>query len=77
MGKGGVSAQKLNRKTGGRLGCLHERVEAARDSWWRARGQAQVRENLGDHRGIFDGRNNRQGATALRTGGEVDREPFE
>jgi hypothetical protein len=37
-----------------------------------------VRENLGHHGGLFDGREEGQGAAALRTGGEVDREdPFE
>ena len=29
---------------GGRLSCLHERVKAGRNSWWRASGQAQVCE---------------------------------
>ncbi len=35
-------------------------------------------ENLGDHRGIFDGGDDRHGAATVRTVGHVDREhPFE
>ena len=66
--KGGVgsSTEPESRK---RLGGLHECVEAGRGAWWSAGWQAQVRENFDDHRGIFDGSNNRQGAAALRTGG--------
>ncbi len=56
------------------LGCLPERVEAGRGAWWSAGRQAQVGENLDDHRGIFDSRKVGQGAGALRTGGHVDRE---
>ncbi len=74
MGKGSLSAQALNRKPGGRLGCLQERVEAGRGLWWSAGGQAQVRENLDDHGGIFDSRQERQGPAALWTGGEVEGE---
>jgi hypothetical protein len=48
MRKGSVSAQNLNRNPGG-LGRLQELVEASRGSWWRAGGQAQMRENLGNH----------------------------
>jgi len=63
---------------GGGLGRLHEPVEASRGAGWRARGQAQVRENLGNHGGIFDRREDGQGATTVGTGGHVDREhPFE
>ncbi len=69
-----VSAPKLNRNPGGRLGCRHERVEATRGSWWSASGQAQVCENFGNHGGIFNGRDEGQGAAALQTGGHVDRE---
>ena len=73
-----MSAQELNRNPGGRLGCLQERVEAAWGFWWGAGGQAQVRENLDDHGGIFNGGEKRQGTAALGTGGDVDREdPFE
>ncbi len=43
------------------LGCLQERVEAGGGSGR----QAQVRENLDDHRGIFDSREDGQRATAL------------
>jgi len=74
LGKGGVSAQELNRNSGRRLGCLHERVEASRGSWWSAGGQAQVRENLGNHGGIFKGGEDGQRAAALWTGGKVDGE---
>jgi hypothetical protein len=35
-------------------------------------------ENLGDHRGFFDGGDERQGAATVRTGGHVDfKHPFE
>ncbi len=78
MNKGRMWAQARNRNSGGRLGCLHERVEASRGAGWRARGQAQVRENLGNHGGIFDRREDGQGATALRTDGDIDgKHPFE
>ena len=53
---------------------MHEPVEASRGAGWRARGQAQVRENLGNHGGIFDGGEDGQRAAALWTGGEVDGE---
>ena len=52
---GGEHAQKerVGSKTepesGGGLGRLQERIEAGRSSWWRAGGQAQMRENLGNH----------------------------
>ncbi len=36
--------------------------------------QAQVRENLDDHCGIFESRKNRQRVAALWTGGDVDGE---
>jgi hypothetical protein len=36
--------------------------------------QAEGRENLDDHRGIFDRRKERQRPAALRAGGEVDGE---
>ena len=71
-GKGSVSAQELNRNSGGRLGCLQERVEAGWGFWWRAGGQPQVREHFADHRGIVNGGEDGQGAAALGTGGEVD-----
>ncbi len=56
------------------LGWLHERGEAGRGSWWGAGGQTQVAQNLEDHRGIFDSRQERQCPAALRAGGEVDGE---
>ena len=58
----------------GSLGCLHERVEAGRGAWWGSARQAQVRENLDDHGGIFDRREDGQWPAALWTGGEVDGE---
>ncbi len=42
------------------LGCLQELVETGRCPGWSAGGQAQVRENLDDHRGLFDGGDDRQ-----------------
>ncbi len=51
---------------------LEECVEAGWGFGWGAGRQAQVAENLDDHRGIFNGGNDRQGAAALRTDGEVD-----
>jgi hypothetical protein len=53
------------------LGCLQELVETGRCPGWSAGGQAQVRENLGKHGGLFDGRDEGQGAAALRTGSDV------
>jgi len=40
----------------GSLGCEKEVVEASWGARWRTGGQAQMRENLDDHRGIFDRR---------------------
>jgi len=56
------------------LGCQKEFVDVSRGSWWGAGRQAQVRENLGNHGGIFDSREERQYSAALWTGGEVDGE---
>lgn len=36
--------------------------------------EAKMGENLGPHRGIFDGGDDRQGAATVRTVGHVDRE---
>jgi len=37
-----------------------------------------VRENLGDHGGLFNGGEDGQRAAALRTGGDIDgKHPFE
>ena len=58
----------------GRLGCLQERVEAGRGSWWGAGRQAQVTRNLDDHRRIFNGGKKGHGAAALWASGEVDGE---
>ena len=73
--RGGTGTEPESRV---RLGCQEEVVDASRGPRWCAGGQAQVRENLGNHGGIFDSREDGQRATALRTGGHVDREdPFE
>ena len=74
MGKEDLSAQALNRNPVGRLGCLKEFVDAGRGFWWGTGGQAQVRENLADHCGIFDGGDERQLTAALWTGSDVDGE---
>ncbi len=74
LGKGDLSVRELNRNPVGKLGCLHERGEAGRGSWWGAGGQTQVAQNLEDHCGIFDSREERQCPAALRAGGEVDGE---
>ena len=72
--KGSVGSGTEPEFRGGGLGRLHEPVEASRGAGWRARGQAQVGENLDDHGGIFNGRDERQGATTVGTGGHVDLE---
>ncbi len=60
------------------LGRLKELTGAAQAPRWRASGQAQMGENLDDHRGLFDGGDERQGATTVGTGGHVDlTHPFE
>jgi len=59
-------------------GRLQELVDTGRGPRWGAGGQAQVRENLDDHGGIFNGGDERQGAAALRTVCHVDlKHPFE
>ena len=69
--KGSVGS-RTEPDSGGRLGCLHVRVEAGRDSWWSASGQAQVCENFGNFGGIFNSREDGQGATALWAGSDID-----
>ena len=54
--------------------CLEECIEAGRGFWWRASRQAQVAQNLDDHRGLFNGRQDGQRAAALWARGEVDGE---
>ena len=61
-------------ENGGRLGCLQQAAETGWGPWWGASGYPQVRENLDDHFGIFDSREDGQRATALWTGGNVDGE---
>ena len=69
MGEEGVPGSGAEPEARVGLGRLQELVDTGRCSWWRARGQAQVRENLDDHCGIFNGRDECQGAAELRTGG--------
>ena len=52
-----------------RLGCLQELVDASRGLWWGVGGQPQVAQHLDDHRGICNGRDEREGAAALWAGG--------
>ena len=54
--KGICRLQELIWNSVGGLGCLEACVEAGRSFWWGAGGQAQMAENLDDHRGIFNGR---------------------
>lgn len=73
--KGICRLQELNRTSaGGSLGGVEECVEVRGCPGWRAGGQAQMRENLDDHGGIFNGGEDGQGASALRARGEVDGE---
>jgi len=48
-----------------RLGCQEEVVDASRGSWLGAGREAQVAQNLGNHGGIFDSREERQYPAAL------------
>ena len=72
-GQRGVLVRVPNRNPGVSLGCLSERVEASRGLWGRPSGQPQVRENLDDYGGIFNGGEDGQRSTALRADGDVDR----
>jgi len=56
------------------LGRLKEFASPGRCTGWSSSGQAQVGENLDDHGGIFNGRDEGQGAAALWIGCQVDRE---
>ncbi len=70
-------AQELNRMEaalGRASGCLKEIAGPSRGTGWGAGGQSQMGENLDEHGGIFDSRQERQGPATLRTGGEVDGE---
>lgn len=59
-------------------GCLKEIGGPGRRTGWGSVGQPQMGENLGDHRGVFDGEDERQGAATVRTGCQVDfKHPFE
>ena len=49
LGKGDLSAPGTEPASRVGLGCLEDCVDAGRGSWWSAGGQAQVRENLGNH----------------------------
>jgi len=43
-------------------GCLKEIAGPSRGTGWGSGGQSQMGENLGHHRGIFDGGDDRHGA---------------
>jgi len=55
-----------------RLGCLEQRRPPRRGAWRCTRKQAQMREYLGNHRGIFDGVDDPQRAATLRAGSDVE-----
>jgi hypothetical protein len=80
-GRGGLLAQELNRMEsalGRASGRLKGGAELRRGPGWGSGGQTQVGEDLGNHHGIFNGSDDRQGVAALRIGCHVDREhPFE
>ena len=61
-GRGSLSVRTANRNSGGGLGGLHECVETGWGAWRGAAGQAEVRENLAEHRGILD----RRAVSAIR-----------
>ena len=70
-------AQELNRvesALGRASGRLKGGAELRRGPGWGSGGQPQMGEDLDNHRRIFDGGNERQGAAALRPGGPVDLE---
>ncbi len=69
-------AQGVNRMESGHgwSQAVCKRLHARAGERGRARGQAQMGEALDDHRGLFDGGNERQGAATVRTGGHVDLE---
>lgn len=73
-GQRGAMVRAPNRNPGGSLGGLHERVETGRGAWWGTTRQAEVGENLADHRGVFDRGEDGQRATALWAGRDVDGE---
>ena len=63
---------------GGGSGRYEELERACGSSGRCSRGQAQMSEDLGDHRGIFNGGDDLQGATAMGAALDVDIEyPFE
>ncbi|MGD9850374.1 MAG: hypothetical protein AB7T38_03810 [Nitrospirales bacterium] len=53
QGTGSLSVRARDRKRG-RSGCPQQAVEPGWSPWWGTAGQAQVRENLANHRRIFD-----------------------
>ena len=73
--KGECRLQELNRNPVEGSSCLEECVEAGRGFGWGAGRQAQVAQNLGNHRGIVNnGGEDGQGAATLGTGGDIDGE---
>ena len=79
-GQGGVLAPNWNRMEAKGIqswlgsGGLKERVVLHRGTGWGFGRQAQMGEDLDDHRGLFDGGDERHRAAAVETGGHVDRE---
>ena len=55
-------------------GGIKERAGQGRRTGWGFRGEAQMREDIGNDRGIFDGGNERDRAATMGTGGHVDLE---
>ena len=59
----GMAADSIGSRVGS--GRLKKRVGLYRRAGWSSGGQAQMSEDLGNHRGIYDGGDNRQGAATL------------
>jgi hypothetical protein len=74
--RNGVGWRRIGSQVGS--GRVKKRIGLYRGTGWGSLGQAQMSEDLGDHRWIYDGGDNRQGSATLRTGCHVDLEhPFE
>ncbi len=79
-GQGGVVAPRASRMEANDLGSqvgssrLKERVGLSRRTRWSFGGQAQMGEDFGHDRGLFDGGDMHHRAPTLETNGHVDRE---
>ena len=74
--KGGCRLRELNRRGGGN-GLGSGRLEGGVPRWCSGRcpgGQAEMGEDLGNHGGMFDGGDDRQGAAAVGTLFNIDSE---